>query len=291
MKLDKLWQRLDRVQVLHESFTFASEMGKRSIGTNAACISFYFFISIIPFSILLCSQLPYTGITRDALIDAAIQLTPDSIDNLVSSIITEAYTSRIGVFSVSLLALLWSSSKVVTALIRSLDAIYHEDDRRNYFVITGKSLLYTAILLIGASAILLLSSRRQTAEEFLLHLLPSQKVAQTVSEHWHHLLVLMLGVAFFALLYTIFPAGKRKLLHQLPGALFAGMGIALFSGFFAYYNTRRNVYQSFYGSLASIAIFLIWLYACINIFLLGAVLNAHYAENIRQLFHRRKTMK
>ena len=286
MKLDNLWQRLDRVRVLHEGFSFASEMGKRSIGTNAACISFYFFISIIPFSILLCSQLPYTGITKDALIGAATELTPDSLDNLVSSIITEAYTSRVALFSVSLLALLWSSSKVVTAVIRSLDTIYHEDDRRNYFVITGKSLLYTAILLIGAGAILLLSSRRQTAEEFLLNLFPSQKVAQTISEHWNHLLVLVLGVLFFALLYTVFPAGKRKFLHQLPGALLAGMGIALFSAFFALYNMRRNVYRSFYGSLASIAIFLIWLYMCVNIFLLGAVLNAHYADNIRQLFNR-----
>ena len=286
MKLDNLWQRLDRVRVLHEGFSFASEMGKRSIGTNAACISFYFFISIIPFSILLCSQLPYTGITKDALIGAATDLTPDSVDSLVTSIITEAYTSRVALFSVSLLALLWSSSKVVTAVIRSLDTIYREEDRRNYFVITGKSLLYTAVLLIGASVVLLLSSRRQTAEEFLLNLFPSQKVAQTVSEHWHHLLVLLLGVLFFALLYTVFPAGKRSFLHQLPGALFAGMGIALFSGFFAFYNMRRNVYRSFYGSLASIAIFLIWLYMCVNIFLLGAVLNAHYADNIHQLFKR-----
>ena len=286
MKLDRLWERLDQYRLVHEGFTFAAEMGKRSIGTNAACISFYFFISIIPFSILLCSQLPFTGISSEALIEAATQLTPDSVDSLVNSIITEAYTSRVGLFSVSLLALLWSSSKVVTAVIRSLDTIYREDDRRNYFVITGKSLLYTAIMLIGAGVVLLLSSRRQTAEEFLLNLFPSQKVAQTVSEHWNHLLVLLLGVLFFALLYTVFPAGKRSFLHQLPGAMLAGMGIALFSGFFAYYNTRRNVYRSFYGSLASIAIFLIWLYACVNIFLLGAVLNAHYADNIRRLFHR-----
>ena len=286
MKLDRLWQWLEQFRVVREGFTFASEMGKRSIGTNAACISFYFFISIIPFSILLCSQLPFTGITSDALIEAATRLTPDSVDSLVNSIITEAYTSRVGLFSVSLLALLWSSSKVVTAVIRSLDTIYREDDRRNYFVITGKSLLYTAIMLIGAGVVLLLSSRRQTADEFLLNLFPSQKVAQTVRDHWTHLLVLLLGVLFFALLYTVFPAGKRSFLHQLPGAMLAGMGIALFSGFFAYYNTRRNVYRSFYGSLASIAIFLIWLYACVNIFLLGAVLNAHYADNIRRLFHR-----
>lgn len=291
MKLDRLWQRLDQVRVVHEGFTFASEMGKRSVGTNAACISFYFFISIIPFSILLCSQLPYTGITKDALIDAATRLTPDTVDSLVGSIITEAYTSRVGLFSVSLLALLWSSSKVVTATIRSLDTIYREEDRRNYFVITGKSLLYTALLLVGAGAILLLSSRRQTAEEFLLNLFPSQKIARTVSEQWHRLLVFLVGVLFFALLYTVFPAGRRSFLHQLPGALFSGLGIALFSGFFAFYNMRRNVYRSFYGSLASIAIFLIWLYACVSFFLLGAVLNTHYADHIHRLFHRRKTTK
>ena len=288
MKPKALWKKAEQNRFVRESFTFASEMGRRSVGTNAACISFYFFISIIPFSILLCSQLPYTGITEEALIEAATQLTPDSIDDLVISIISEAYTARVGLFSVSLLTLLWASAKVVTAIIRSLDTINQVEDRRNYFVITGRSLLYTAILLVGFGVILLLASRRQTAEEFILNMLPSKLMLQRISELWNHLVVVIFGVLFFALIYTVFPAGRRNYFYQLPGALFAGLGNALFSAFFAIYNNRGNVYSSFYGSLATIAIFLIWLYASVNIFLLGAVLNAHYADGIKRLFHRRK---
>ena len=290
MKPADLWNRLEpqikRVRFLDESFTFMGEMGKRSLSTNAAGIAFYFFISMIPFSILLCSQLPYTGISKDALIEAATGLTPDSVDVLVSSLIAEAYTSRIALFSVSLLALMWSSSKVITAMIRALDAIYRQNDRRNFFAVMGSSLFYTLALLVGCGVALILFAKGKTAEEFLLSLIPTNEIYQLLSKHGHRLLIMLIFILFFALLYTVFPAGKRNFFCQLPGAVLAQVCMTAFSSFFAFYNAHRNVYRSFYGSLANLAVFLIWLYTCFILFLLGAVFNAQYQDRIRAFFKR-----
>ena len=285
--LTAVWQWLERFRIVRIIARFVGEMGKRNVGSNAAGISFYFFISIIPFFILLCSQLPFTGISRDTLIQAATQLTPDTLDALVESIITEAYTSRVALFSVSLLALLWSSSKVVTATIRALDMIYQEDDKRNFFVITGRALLYTAILLLGSGILLIALTKGQTAEQFLVSLLPTREIFRVISKYGHNLLLLFSVSLLFALMYTLLPAGRRNYFFQLPGALVAGFALGLFSGFFALHYAKRNVYSSFYGSLANIAILLLWLYTCVNMFLIGAVFNSIYKQRIQNMFRRR----
>ena len=290
--IKRLWntleQKLRRISIFNEGFTFAGEMGRRSLPTNAAGISFYFFLSAVPFSILLCSQLPYTGITREDMIEAITRFTPDSVAALVENVITQAYTSRIALFSVSLLALMWSSAKVVTALIRSLDAVYGTPDRRNYFIITGRSLLYTAVLLLGSGGLLLLTTRGKTAEAFLLSLFPVSGLTPSVSAFGRRLIGGALFTVVFSLVYTVFPAGKRRFLCQLPGALLAQLGVTVFTAFYTIYSTRGNVYTSFYGSLANLAVFMMWIYFCVILFLLGATFNAQYQDRILRFFKRIK---
>ncbi len=287
----KLERRLRRIKIFNEGFTFADEMGRRSLPTNAASISFYFFVSAVPFFILLCSQLPYTGIPSEALVEAVTRLTPDAVDALAADVISQAYTSRIALFSASLLALMWSSSKVVTATIRSLDTVYGQTDRRNYFKVTANALLYTGVLLLGSSAVLFLMTKGQTAEAFLLSLLPGEAARKSFAVVGRRALGVLFSVIFFALIYTLFPAGRRNYLLQLPGALVAQTGILLFTSFYTLYQTRRNVYTSFYGNLASIAVSMVWLYTCVILFLLGGVFNARYQDRIRTRFIKRKRPK
>lgn len=286
----RFWQkaeaRLRRLQVFNEGFSFAAAMGKRSLPTNAAGISFYFFISVIPFFTLLCSQLPYTGISSEGLIEAVTRLTPDSVDSLAESVINQAYSSRIALFSVSLVILMWSSAKVVTAVIRSLDAVYGQTDNRNYFVVTGNALIYTALLLLGSGLALLAFTRGKTAEEFLLSLLPNSVLSRSVPVILRRVLGVVLFVLFFSLVYKVFPSGKRSFLCQVPGALVAQTGILVFTSFYGVYQTRRNVYTSFYGSLANLAVSMVWVYTCVILFLLGAVFNVHYESRIRAFFHK-----
>ena len=87
------------------------------------------------------------------------------------------------------------------------------------------------------------------------------------------------------------PAGKRRLLYQIPGAMFSGAAIAAFSAIFAIYNDGSNIYKSFYGSLTSIAIFLIWMYSCFNIILMGAVINTHFRNRFEDLHIKMKTKR
>ncbi len=291
MKKTALIERIKKNIVVTESITFASAMGEKNLSTNAASITFFFFISIIPIFILLCSMLPFTGISEAELTQAITGLTPKAINDLVESLISEAYSSKMGIFSISVVFLLWSSSKGMLALVRSLDFIYDEDDNRSYISMVGYSVLYTILLIALAGLLLLLYTKERSADDILLAAFSTKSIFRSLAEKIYSINVIATVMVLCVVMYKFVPAGKRRLLYQIPGAMFSGAAIAAFSAIFAIYNDGSNIYKSFYGSLTSIAIFLIWMYSCFNIILMGAVINTHFRNRFEDLHIKMKTKR
>ena len=260
--------------------SFGTTIGQRSIPANSASIAYYIFISMIPLFILLCSQLPLTGLSKSDMMSAVTDIIPESIKGLLTSIISEAYESRIGFFSISIVILLWSSSRGVLALIRALDIVYDEKDSRNIINMYVFSIFYTVCLLLLVSLLLVLYTHELTAEEILRSIMPSNKFSDLLAKNIKDFDVVFATTICFAAVYKIAPAGKRKFIHQLPGAVFSAVAISIFSAYFAIYTGGSNIYKSFYGSLTTVTILLIWVYSCINIFLIGGVINFHFQHKI-----------
>ena len=271
---------IKRKKVINEGKTFAQAMGKRKLATNASSIAFYIFISLIPMLVLICAELPFTGISKRELTSAVTKITPQMVHGLISSMISQAYSSRIGVFSVSIILLIWSSSKGMLALIRSLDIVYEVQDSRNYITMVFFSIFCTMCLLLGASVLLVIYTKELSAEEILRANLNNETLFDKISKHDREFSNLSFLTILFATVYKFAPAGKRKFVYQVPGALFSSIAISIFSVYFAAYSTGSNLYNSFYGSLTSVTIFLVWIYSCINLFLVGGVLNSHYQGKI-----------
>lgn len=305
MKKNKIIQKIKRKRAFKEAVLFGKAIGKRSIAANSASIAFYVFISMIPLFILLCSQLPMTGISEAELTNAVTDMMPETIRGLVASTISEAYYSRIGVFSFSIIMLLWSSSKGVLALIRSLDIVYDVRDSRNIINMYVFSIFYTVCLLFMSVILVILYSKELSAEELLVSTMPTGMITDELAHHLKTMDVIFAATIIAALVYKIAPAGKRKFAHQLPGALFSAAAISIFSAYFAVYTSGSNIYKSFYGSLTTVCILLMWLYSCINIFLIGGVINYHFRaaisntydkitarlkikERLMRLFHRKQ---
>lgn len=286
MIFEKLFNKLDSNKIIHEIFEYFGETGRKNVSVSAASIAFFAFISIIPMLVLLCSQLPLTGITKDELTFAITSITPDSVDSLIESIINEAYSSRLGVFSISIIFLLWSSSKAMLAMIRAVDKIYDQEESRNYFVMVGFALLYTAAIIIAVSLFLILYIKGHSIEELIVERSNPKANFNAVVSQLHYYAALGITTVVFALICTVAPAGKRKVKFQLPGAFFSSSSVIIFTMLFAMYANGKNIYSSFYGSLSSVAIFLLWIYSCINLFLMGCVINVRYEEQIKVFFSR-----
>ena len=283
----KIYLKLNEYSFFNRLFNFIGKFSEKKLTVISAGISFYFFISVIPIAVLLCSQLPYTGISQETLVDAITKVTPASVHELVSSVISQAYSMKISVFSASVIFLIWSSSKLMLSLIRALDRIYSQDDSRSYVSTVARSVLYTVMLLLIIGVSLILISRRGV-DKLIKIMLPANDALVEFAQKGYKIFIYIIITLFFALIYKLAPNGKRKYIYQLPGAAVSALVISIFSIGFTFYSQWHNIYVSFYGGLASIALFMVWIYACINIFLMGAVLNYEYKDVFENLFSKLK---
>lgn len=129
-----------------------------------------------------------------------------------------------------------------------------------------KVMMYWAVLTMGPllvgggiamSSIVLQYSAFAGAKTFLLKVLP----------------VLASSVGFF-LIYLVVPNTKIKWGHALIGAVFAAILFELAKIGFTFYMTQIPTYQKVYGALATVPLFLIWLFLSWNIILLGGTVTA-----------------
>lgn len=98
---------------------------------------------------LLCAVIPYTPLTESNVMSALTQISPDTMDPLVVSIISDVYDKSVGLISVTAIGTLWSAGKGVLALMRGLNAINNVEENRNYFVLRMIASLYTILTLVA----------------------------------------------------------------------------------------------------------------------------------------------
>ena len=72
-------------------FDFSGKMKKQDITTFAACTAFFFFLSIVPMLIVICTIIPYTPVTEEDLVEAVTDVTPDQVDPLARKLISDIY--------------------------------------------------------------------------------------------------------------------------------------------------------------------------------------------------------
>ena len=261
------------------------------LATHASGVAFFFFLSLIPILILAVSIIPLTGLDQAELVTAITNLTPDVADTLVTQLISDAYNTSTGLVPISFIVVLWTAARGMVALIRGLNAVYGSSRDRKPWLSMPFSFLYT--LLMIAAIIFLLFFRvfeRQIALVLEQHL-PESPVFDFLRTQWHSLTVFLIALAIFASLYTILPSRKQNFLRQIPGAAIAAVAWLLFSFVFSLYTQGFNIYSTLYGSLATLAILMFWIYCCVYILLFGAYVNRFLEENDLALFGKKRADK
>lgn len=253
---------------------FSARMKKQNISAYAASIAFFFFLSIVPMLIMICTIIPYTPLTERHLVEAVTDMVPDMAAPLVVSLISDVYEKSAGIMSVAIIATIWSASKGVMALMRGLNAINGVEEKRNYFAVRGIASLYTVVMLIVMILSLFLNVFGNQLVKLILHRLPVLREFVSFLMHFRFLVVWVVLTVLFAAIYAYMPDEKLLFKEQIPGAMFAAVVWNVFSWGFSLYVNHSNTY-GIYGSLTIIVIVLIWMYFCMYIIMIGAYLN-HY---------------
>ncbi len=254
---------------------FSAQMKKQNIGTYAASTAFFFFLSVVPMLIMICTIIPYTPLTEEILVEAVTDLTPDQADPLVKSLISEVYSKSAGILSIAIITTIWSAAKGVMALIRGLNAINGVEDERNYFVVRVVASFYTVVMLVVVILSLFVMVLGDQLVALALHRLPRLQTVVSFAMNFRFLLVWVVLTMLFAAIYAYVPDKKRHFREQVPGAAFSAVIWSIFSWGFSSYLNYNNSY-GIYGSLSIIIILLLWMYFCMYIILIGACLNRYF---------------
>lgn len=254
---------------------FSDKMKKKNIASYAASTAFFFFLSLVPMLMVICSVLPYTPLTKGNLVNVVTDVTPEAVDTLATELIDEVYRKSAGTLSIAIVATIWSAGKGVLALMRGLNAIDDVEEKRNYFSIRIIASFYTVVMLVVMILFLFVMVFGNQLVHLILHRVPQMQYLVSLYMEFRFLVVWAVLTMLFTAVYSYVPDKKMRFKEQIPGACFASVVWSVFSWGFSLYINRSGVY-SIYGSLAIIIILMLWMYLGMYILMIGAYINRYF---------------
>ena len=244
----------------------------------AAALTYYSVLSIFPALLVLISLIDLAGqATIKTLLDNLGQVAPGSVNQILAAAIRnlqQTHASAGVVALVGLAAALWSASSYIAAFMRASNAIYDVPEGRPVWktlpIRIGITVVVMVLLAVAAVAVVVTGGLADRIGRLL-------GIGTAAVTAWDLAMwpVLLLIVSFmFALLYWASPNAKQGFRWVTAGGILAVVLWVLVSAAFALYVANFSSYNKTYGSLASVIIFLVWLWLSNIAILLGAELNA-----------------
>ena len=255
--------------ITHFYFFVIHRFMQQRCNEMAASLSYTSLLSIVPIMAVIFAAFSSFPVFNDAL----EQIQGFIFNNLVpsSSELIQQYLN-IFVAKASKLTLVGMISLFIIALLlmrqidKSLNQIWDVQQSKDYLRIF---LIYWAVLTLGP--ILIGMSLMLTSYLSQLIMFNDMTELLGVNQFVFLMLPIILTMTAFTLIYMIVPNYRVAFSHALIGGLTATILFELAKKTFALYISYNQTYSNLYGALATIPIFLIWIYICWLITLLGAM--------------------
>lgn len=260
---------------------FSKKCTEDHIAAFGAMSAFFILLSLFPFLVLLLTLTKSLPFSKDDVLLILNQLFAFEPTSLIGEIVNEVYQKTgTTVFTVSIIAALWSSSKGIYAIVRGLNSVYDIEDDRNYFILRFLSTLYTFVFLVVVIGMMILWVFGNYLYSYISTHLPIFEAIAQYLIYKRLLFTSIILTVLFMSVYKFVPSRKSHFGKQLPGAVLATIGWLLVSWGCSYFIEHFNNFTLIYGSMAGIMIILIWLYFCMTMIFYGAEFN-YFLENKR----------
>ncbi|WP_335871029.1 YihY/virulence factor BrkB family protein [Bacillus sp. 2205SS5-2] len=259
--------------------SFLKELGesvKNSELTGfAAQLAYFFLLSLFPLLIFFVTLLSYLPFTEEDILSVIHDFAPGDTMNLIRSTLNEVMSKRnTGLLSFGLLATIWSASRGLHALIKSLNRAYDVEEERPFFIQIGVSILLTLALIFVFFIVLLLPVFGEQIGLYISSKLGFSNLFAVIWESIRWALTPFLLFIIFVVIYFLAPNKKISCTSAFPGAIFAAVGWVVVSFGFSYYVSNFGNYSATYGSIGGIIVLMVWLYLSGIIILIGGEVNA-----------------
>ena len=234
---------------------------------NAAALTYTTLLSLVPLmtvTLAVFSAFPVADRVYEMIQDFVFQNFVPTSSEVLQQHLSEfsAKASRLtgtGAVFLVVVALLMMSN-----IDRALNAIWEVKTQRSF---ASKFLIYWAVLslgpiLIGASVVV---------TSYIVSLpIMSEATSTGFGRRVLGLAPVAASAVAFTMMYTVVPNRRVRLAHALAGGVFAAVLFEVAKRGFGFYITQFPTYEAIYGALATIPIFLVWLYLTWVVVLLGA---------------------
>lgn len=256
---------------------FAGNVADNRLSSLAGAVAFFTLLSLVPALSLLVTV--YRSFTDPATIagqlDAVTTVFPQAAQDLIHEqamrLALQPASTLSLTFLISLLVAVWSANAAVKALFDALNIIYREQEKRSFLWLNAISLITTisgVVLLVMALTVIASVPVVTALFPFAFEL---ERLLRLV--RWPAFLVF--ATLSIAGLYWIGPSRERaRFIWVMPGAVAAAILWAAASWAFSWYVGTLGNYTATYGSLATVVVFMTWLWLSAMIVLGGAELNA-----------------
>jgi membrane protein len=272
-QLAELWRSLRTWPWFDTYHTLKQRFREDRLGLTAGSLTFTTLISLVPLMTVMLAL--FTAFPMFARFQVALEkyllqsLVPDSIAKPVLASLTQFAAKASQVGSVGLLVLVVAALALMLTIDRTLNAIWRVRKPRPF---AHRVLVYWAALTLGPLLVgisLSLTSYAISASRGLVDTMPGG-------------VRFVLGTMEFALLsggmaalYRYIPNTHVSATHAWAGGLFVGVAFEFTKRALTWYLGLVPSYSVIYGAFATLPIFLLWIYLCWVVVLLGAVIAAY----------------
>ena len=261
---------------------FSKGMSRRRITTYSAACAYYLFMSLIPMIMLLVSVIQYTPLTQDMILEAISDYVPDSLYEILNSLISSIYSGGRVALTISILLTIWSAAASMKALMRGMDSVYDAERHEDFFVFSLRACIYMVVFVLMLLLSFFVMVYGGQILQLLYNFLPHNGAVDwlfDIAGYMRFIVVLAVLALVFSFTYWRMPARKLRYKAQWPGAVFCALSWAVFSVIFSFYVSVSNRFGA-YGLIGTVIVAMIWLYYCFYFLLLGGYIN-HFIDQRR----------
>ena len=248
-----------------------------NLGLIAGGVAFFFLLAIFP---AISAMVAIYGLVNDPTdmqeqFQSFSQLLPTEASEIILSQLQEV--TRQSSASLSMGALLgmlfafWSSMKGMLAMIRALNVVNLEDEKRGFFELRFFAFFLTVCSVIFVVVCLFLIA----FIPLLLNNLGLASFSETLFSLLRWPLLTVMILVMLAIIFRFAPSrNNARWVWIMPGTIVAVVLWLIGSILFSWYTSNYAQYNATYGSLGAVIILLLWFYLTAYIVLIGGVLNS-----------------
>ena len=272
---------------------YLSKLRRDRLDSTAAHGAFFIFIAFVPFIALLLLMVQRLNISGAAIIEETLNFFPPDVSAFVEEMLSQSAAS-LALLPFAAVTCVWFSSKGMISIIKGLDTIYEVPETRNYIVLRIVAIFYIIMLAVALILTAVVLVFGDMIYSFISDNFPP--IFEWILLEFKSIAGFLVLLAFFCIMFNVIPRKRSSFFNNLIGAAISSLGWILFSYFFSIFVNDFSKYSVVYGSLTALVILMIWLYSCMYIMFLGAVISywlqtSGIKEDLRKLINKRRALK